>query len=203
MYTALAGLLLTTISCSRLRALTPTGATLASVDTDAQLSPSLRYRAYTATGDNTADVYLTDLSPEEIATLLDEAGGLAQIRGQILHIHMFLEPRPGRTPIEPTAVNATVRYAVLANGELGVYAGAGFLLPASSPGAGVFAGDVIQTSLRLNRATDRFRDLLGPSELRASFSAGNRPDEARRMASVFTLLAQQTRPVEPPSVIEP
>ena len=53
--------------------------------------------------------------------------------GQILHIDLLWLPKPGATPLENDATNATIRYVVISHGEIGVYGGAGFAMPDGSP----------------------------------------------------------------------
>src|SRR5688572_17653484 len=48
------------------------------------------------------------------------------VSGQILHVELLWRPKPGATPVESTATNATVRHVIFSNGEVGIYGGAGF-----------------------------------------------------------------------------
>ena len=112
---------------------------------------------------------MTDIPPE----VLEDPARLAQASGQILHVHMFLKPRPGRTPIERTACSATVRYVVLAEGRAGVYAGGGFLFPGGTPDGGRFSGVLPEATLALDGKTEGFRDALGRGVFSTRFSAAN------------------------------
>lgn len=166
-----------------------------SAESPVKLNPSFRVQAYRSADANTADVYLTDLSDADLTKLFAEGGAWGEVEGQIVHLHMFVRPKPGRTPIEGTAASCTVRYIVLARGEVGVYDGAGFLQPGWAPGSSKFAGGVKQASLRLTRATDRFRDLLGPSQMTLRFSAKQDPDTAGALAARTEALARYAKPV--------
>ena len=160
--------------CNTVRDAIPFGggggsAEIASLETGNTLDAKLPTRVYRSLDRNTADIYLTDLSDDELTAILQ--AGPSGASGQLLHIHMFVLPKPGRTPIDDTAVTASVRYVVFSGSEHGVYAGAGFLLPAGEPGGKRFSGTMDDATLRLDRATDGFRDLLGPSRLDLSFGA--------------------------------
>src|SRR5439155_2608094 len=57
----------------------------------------------------------------------------------ILHIELLWEPKAGQTPMDSSATNASIRYVLISNGEMGIYGGAGFALP---------EGDVTGSTLR-------------------------------------------------------
>src|SRR5690606_17189324 len=58
------------------------------------LEPGMRHRVYTSPGRNAADIYITDIDPERLAPDRPLTG----VSGSLLHVHMFVEPYPGRTP---------------------------------------------------------------------------------------------------------
>ena len=182
--------------CSLVGLRSPSGkARVVGVETGARLNPSFPTRAYTHADADTADIYLTDLSAEALTALLENPGDPA-VSGQLVHVHMFVRPKPGRTPIEPTAISATVRHVIVAGGQVGLYTGAGFMFPSGSPGDGVFGGSITRADLRLQRATPGFTDRLGPAEMTISFAARKDPelsDELHRRIELLTLAA---RPVE-------
>src|SRR4051812_41186350 len=93
-----------------------TGAVLATGD--------LRTRVYTSQDPDTADVYMTDL-PESV---WNGGADVSDMSGVIVHVHMFMRPKAGSTPIEETASTAVIRCVVLAKGEIGVYGGGGFFV---------------------------------------------------------------------------
>lgn len=166
-----------------------------STESPVKLSPTFRVQAYTTPERNSADVYLTDLSDDDLARLFADGPAWGSVEGQIVHLHMFVRPTPGRTPIEGTAATATVRYIVIARGEVGVYDGAGFLQPGSTPGDETFSGGVKRATMRLTRATDRFRDLLGPSELTLRYKAELNETRAAELAARMDALARYAPPV--------
>lgn len=152
-----------------------------------QLRP--RTSAYLAGDRNTADVYLTDLPGEA----LDPAADLAGVSGQFIHIHLFLTPKAGSTPIDSTACSASVRHVVIADGRIGVYGGGGFLSPNTSPGDRVLTGRLSDATLRLVSASPEFGDRLGPSKLDCAFRAPLDQRLANALAArLDTILAKAT-----------
>ncbi|GMV27528.1 MAG: hypothetical protein AMXMBFR58_35590 [Phycisphaerae bacterium] len=132
---------------------------------DLQLLPTLR--AYSSLDKNTADIYLTDL-PREVLAL---GAPLNDSSGQILHVHLFISPEAGETPIDHTACSVAVRLVIISRGQIGMYGGGGFLLPDSDPGDATFAGDMRGATLRFLGSTPGFADRLGPAELSGSIEA--------------------------------
>jgi hypothetical protein len=160
-----------------------------------ELELRLPNRAAVVTDENTADVYLTDLSQNTLDRI--SAGDIPpEVSGTLLHIHIFLNPKPGRTPIEPTAANATARVVVLARGQIGVYDGAGFLLPGKSLRKNSASGTLRNAHTRLSRASEGFEDLLGPTTLRVSFGAKGNEPEAERIARVVRMLTAAADPID-------
>jgi hypothetical protein len=46
-----------------------------------------------------------------------------------LHVHIYWKPKPGKTPDDPTAADALVRYLVLGPAGLRLYTGSAFVYP--------------------------------------------------------------------------
>ncbi|MBL8762426.1 MAG: hypothetical protein JNL50_14115 [Phycisphaerae bacterium] len=148
-----------------------------------------RTLAYSTADRNTADVYLTDLPAE----VLDPGADLKGVSGQLVHIHLFITPEAGATPIDSTACSASVRHVVIADGRVGVYGGGGFLAPSTSPGDRVLAGKLRDATLRLTSAGPEFSDRLGASKLNAAFRAPLDPRLANALAArLDTILANAT-----------
>jgi hypothetical protein len=156
----------------------------------ATLAPDLRTTAAVWQDTNTVDLYLTDLP----RAALDPTAPLDGITGNIVHIHMFLAPRAGRTPIEDTAQTATVRHLVLSRGLAGVYAGGGFLQPRTSFARDRFAGTMNAGTARLIAADPGFVDALGPARIDTEVLARRDPRTARLIAArLETILARTPR----------
>lgn len=146
-----------------------------------KLEPNLNTVVYAPVDDTGAEIYLTDLPRSRLARGADLAG----VSGHLVHINMFLTPLPGRTPIDRTASNASVRWIVIADGEIGVYTGGGFVLPDGAPGGSSFSADVKRATLELGPHTTRFRDPLGASRMYATFRAPRDVAYTRLVAARF------------------
>ncbi len=165
------------------------------VETGARLNPTFPTRAYTNTDEDTANIYLTDLSAEALTALLENPGD-PSVSGQLMHVHMFVRPKPGRTPIQQTAITATVRHLIIANGQVGLYSGAGFMFPSGTPGDKIFGGSITRADIRLERATPGFIDRLGPAEMTISFAAKKDPQLSDELHRRIELLSLAAAPVE-------
>lgn len=164
-----------------------------SVEAGGTLVPAPTAMVYRTIDDNTADIYLTDLP---LARLADPRDNLADLRGQIIHVHMFLVPSAGKTPVDNTACNAAVRYAIIADGAVGVYGGGGFFFPSAKPGGVVFRGGLREASLRLIRATPDFADRLGNTQLSGQIAADLDETVARVIAAKLEELARALPPAK-------
>jgi len=158
----------------------------------AQLAPVWRTSVYADRDAQSADLYLSDLPPERLADLRDPMTDLA---GTIVHVAIFLEPKAGATPIDPSACNAAVRQLVLAQGTLGLYGGGGFVVP-SGLGDAKLTASVRGATLRLVRTGPGFDDLLGPSTVSGVIRATRDPGLARVMAQRLQDLGGPLKPVE-------
>lgn len=92
-------------------------------------------------------------------------------RGQIVHVDLLWLPKPGKTPMDDTATNVSMRYIVIADGELGVYGGSGFAKVKGKIGNDKATIGLERVSLRLLESTAGFKDLLTPAEVTGSFTA--------------------------------
>ena len=90
---------------------------------------------------------------------------------QILHAQLLWSPKPGATPVDPTATNLTLRLAIFVDGELGIYGGAGFAWPSGTIGESAVELEIVGSTLTLLHATEGFRDLLSPVLLLGQVSA--------------------------------
>ncbi|MEM0983996.1 MAG: hypothetical protein AAGI17_08610 [Planctomycetota bacterium] len=166
-------------------------AEFASTRTPATLKPDFETKVYTADDRNTADLYLTDIAP----AVIEDRRALAAATGQILHVHMFLRPKPGSTPIEESAISVTVRYIVLVDGRAGVYSGGGFMLPAGEPNGGRFGGSIPEATLRLAGKTEGFDDLIEHGILKFRGRARRNDEVAEIIGRAMDRLAVSVDPV--------
>ena len=177
---------------------TKADARLVSAQFPVDLAPDLTTRVYSPRNDSSADIYLTDLDQQALTRALADPAD--PTTGTIVHLHMFVRPRPGKTPIDATALSATVRYLVLARGQAGVYDGGGFLLPEGTPGRETFSASVPSATVRLAALTPAFVDRVGRGDLRIRFKAERdepTADLIARVADRFAARAIATTDEDP------
>ena len=150
-----------------------------SMEHGGMLSPKFTTIAYAPRGVESADLYLTDLSPAE----LDPGTPLDSITGHLIHIHVFLIPKAGKTPIDRNASNVTVRHIVFVRGAIGMYAGGGFLLTQGRPGDDTFGGSMRDATLKIVDMSPTFHDALGAGSMRGVVLAPLDEGAASRIAS--------------------
>ncbi|MHC4414357.1 MAG: hypothetical protein ACYS0G_03640 [Planctomycetota bacterium] len=128
-------------------------------------------------------------------------------RANIVRLDLLWIPHAGATPMDSSATNASVRYIVIADGEVGVYGGAGFALPLGETGRRTLSLTVRDASLTLLDSTDGFVDLLSPARLTGTITAtldtqrvGQIHDAVRRL--VANALGR-SRHVDGPRRLEP
>lgn len=98
-------------------------------------------------------------------------------------IRFFWRPVATRTPLDPSATNATMHYAEFEAGdELGIYSGAGFVYLNSKPGKSKLAAEIRESIVRLTDSTQGFSDRVIEGRLTGQFVA--RRDDDR----VFSVL---------------
>ena len=104
------------------------------------------------------------------------------INAQILHIELLWLPKAGATPMDPSATNASIRHIVISNGQVGIYAGAGFARPDKDPtGNDTITITLRDASLALQESTSGFVDLLTPTRLTGTFTAKRDDKRARQL----------------------
>lgn len=162
---------------------------LESIDSRGKVEPALRTVVYAPEGDSGAQIYLTDLPREYLARGTDLSG----VSGHLVHINMFILPKPGRTPIDAQASNAAIRWILIADGEVGIYSGGGFVLPAGKPGGNTFRARVRRATLKLESSSDFFNDALGPTRMFASFRAPKDEAYTRLVAARFEELVADSK----------
>ena len=91
--------------------------------------------------------------------------------GTVVHLDLLWHPSAGETPIDSSATNVSIRYIVFAEGEVGVYGGAGFAMPKGTAGDTMMSLRLRDASLMLLDSTDGFVDLLSPARLTGRLTA--------------------------------
>lgn len=170
-------------ACSPLM-LTSAPASLVVAGDTAVLAPVWLTAVYTSNDPNNADIYLSDL-PIDVLTAEDPSA-IDSYAGSIIHIHYFLTPKAGRTPIDTRAANTTIQHLVLVPnpsgglGFAGLYGGGGFLLPNKPPGRKYLSGTIGAGSHALLNAGPGFEDRLGNAVIEGAIDA--RLDDGACMA---------------------
>ncbi len=143
-------------------------------------------------GDFNAAYYVYD-SDDAITIVLIE--GPEDAPTQAAAIRLLWQPKAGLTQINPDATNATIQYIVFANRrtdegyfrEVGVYSGAGFLYINSEPGDSSLTASLWQADLLLADRSDRFKDLLGQSTLKGTFTAERNSSKVQELLQRLNL----------------
>lgn len=170
--------------------------TIASTTQNTRLDARFRTAAYSYIDQNTADLFFTDLTMEQVQAILDgqPRDQVAPEGAQLLHIHMFLLPRAGRTPIDFAASNITITHAVIAGQGVGIYGGGGFLLPgrviSMKPGEDRFGGIIRGATLRFVKGSPNFVDRIDSAVLDGSLNAKLHPNRAQTLATLLDRLAR-------------
>jgi hypothetical protein len=141
-------------------------------DSPVEFSIKTTRAVYDSDEDGESLFYLSDMDTE---SLVD---GTAR-NGRFLAVRLLWNPRPGKTPMDASATNASVLLVILSDGEVGVYGGAGYALPHGTPGQSRLGVTIRESTLTLLEATEGFNDLLSPSLITGSFVADHDPLAAR------------------------
>lgn len=150
-------------------------------DTAVRLTSTFENGTYAIEPAQTTVVF-SDIPYEELAM------GTAK-NGRFLHIEVLWRPKAGRTPVEPSSTNLSIRFVVVSNGEVGVYIGGGFAWIDGGKEADEFIGlEITGASVSLVDKTPGFVDLLSPATLIGELGAQKNAENARatrRAASQF------------------
>ena len=127
------------------------------------LRPSLGVGTYAQESAQTSLI----LSDVDFATV--EPG--TPVYGYVLHVNLIWVPKAGRTAVDPTATNTSIRLVVLAGNELGVYGGGGFAWPDGELGDPEFSLELVGSNMSLIACTPGFQDLMSPASLTGTLTA--------------------------------
>ena len=128
-----------------------------------------------------SDVPLSALLAHSEATPIKDA--------VFLHAQLIWLPRPGLTPLDPSATNLVVRIVIVSDGEVGLYGGAGFARVDGAPGDERVEIEVEGGTLTLLERTAGFNDLLSPAGFSGAFAADFAPEEAARWRRALSQFA--------------
>lgn len=122
--------------------------------------------------DASGDVHLA-------ATAHFESAGAPGPIDQFLHIHLFWQPRPGRTPADTTNRDALIEYVIRSPAGVASYEGTGFIYPRKQT-AERFIAQVEQARLQRTATSGDPPDVLGDVTLVGGLVATL--DDARTVA---------------------
>lgn len=166
---------------------------LESAEAGTYLDFSPTQAAYINKDENAAELYFTDLAPGDLLSKADLKGTW----GQFIHIRHYLQPKAGETPIDPEANSVIIRHIVIADGQIGLYGGGGFMFDSGDPGDDSFGGAIPRASMKPVAHTPGFVDRIGLAYFSGSFSARKDAAEAERLRKgLNVLLAKIPRPSE-------
>jgi hypothetical protein len=123
-----------------------------------------------------ATAYYTDQAGPETTLFFSDVPFDDLVHGRLDHGHvvrldLLWVPLAGETPVDRSAANVSIRYVVIADGEVGVYAGAGFAWPRGAAGDRTLGINMVGGSLTLLEHSEGFRDLLSPAEVTGEVTA--------------------------------
>lgn len=193
---AIALALLVALAGCRSLGISPGGGSprLESVDAGTYLDFRPTLAAYSSTDENSAELYFTDLAPGDLLAQAD----LKNTWGQFIHIRHYLQPKAGETPIDSEANSIIIRHIVIADGQIGLYGGGGFMFDSGKPGDSSFGGSIPRASMKLLAHTPGFVDRIGLSHFGGSLSAKQDLNESERLRKgLNVLLAKIPRLIEP------
>jgi hypothetical protein len=90
---------------------------------------------------------------------------------QLLHVHLFWKPWPGKTFANSSMMDATIRYAIVTETGTAVYTGTGFVYPRKQGPRNGIVADIEAANLRLNHVTGNAPELLGSTRLSGTLVA--------------------------------
>ncbi len=157
-----------------------------------RLAVDARTAVYTPIDENSADLYLSDLSFAELEQLATGAAE-SEAAGTLLRMHVFLQPRAGRTPIAFSASNATFDLVVFADGlaSVGIYGGGGFVLPDGDLGADRVSGRTQGATLRYLGGSPRFDDQLGRAVVDGNMTVEADPERAALLGRLVAAIQRE------------
>jgi len=121
--------------------------TSSGLESPVELTGDFSTAVYNYEDPNTLDVILID-GPEDNPR-------------QAVHIQMYWKPRAGLTPLDDSATNAAVRYAIFEGDQIALYGGGGMLRPGGTPGKDDFRASLVNASLRLMDAGEGAQGPVG------------------------------------------
>jgi hypothetical protein len=109
---------------------------------------------------------------------------------QYLHVHIYWQPRPGRTYVNETTTNALLEYVIQTDEGTATYSGTGFAYPKTRRD-GTLEVEIESAYMKLDRITGTLPDLFGDTKLTGTLLATR--DEAGSLKRQRTMELVQRR----------
>lgn len=104
-----------------------------------------------------------------------------------LCVHMFWNPKPGKTHVERSMTDATLRYCVATDSGVVVYTGTGFVFPKKTLAGGLEL-KIESAQLRLESRNGDLPDLFGNTRLHGALLVRSDPETAANLIRDAELL---------------
>ena len=95
---------------------------------------------------------------------------------QLLYVHLFWKPHPGKTFANKTSNDATIRYAIVTDSGVAVYAGTGFVYPKRKRFGSRVVARLERARLHLESLVGQAPELLGDARLTGKLVAKQDPN---------------------------
>lgn len=109
---------------------------------------------------------------------------------QYLHVHMYWEPRPGKTPAESSTSNATLCYIVATEDGVATYEGTGFAFPKRKRN-GTLVVNIESARLHLKWQRGDVPDVLGDTRVSGKLVSQQNPGTTSHRIREMDLLPLQ------------
>lgn len=129
----------------------------------------------------TGDLHICGVAKDQS---LGEIGGSVE---QLLHIHTFWRPRPGKTFADPSSVDAIIEYVIATSGGVCAYSGAGFVY-VNEKRDGDLGVQLKQSRLRVRAMLGDCPDLIERGRLIGRFQAEPRDGRAAEINQRLQML---------------
>ena len=84
---------------------------------------------------------------------------------QYMHIHLFWKPRPGRTFVNRSTIDATLRYVIVTDAGTVEYSGTGFVFPKHPRRSDKLIAEIESARLKVSSLVGEPAEMLGDSRL--------------------------------------
>ncbi len=130
---------------------------------------------------NEGDIWMTDIPMDDLVSGDFDTG-------QIIHLQLLWKPVAGKTPLESTSTNLTIKQYIISDGAVGVYGGGGFCWPTGAPEKGISLY-IEEANVSLENSNGNFNDLLSPASMTGQVRSTPDKAIARQIENAALLVA--------------